>query len=38
MFFPTRHGRIEGFHAKSNNTSEEVVGKCRKCGAEALSK
>jgi len=38
VFSSRRHQRIEGFHAKLFSTSEETVGKCRKCGVEPPSK
>jgi hypothetical protein len=38
VFSSRRHERIEGFHAKPNNTNEKVVGKCKKCETKPPSK
>jgi hypothetical protein len=38
MFSSRRHERIEGFHDKLDNISEEVVGKCKKCEVKPPSK
>ncbi len=38
MFSSRKHERIEGFHTKPDSVSEEIVGKCKKCGVKPQSK